>query len=276
VPELENFGLRVMTQMTTRLADGALGTIHDFTLETTPEFDATGVLARAAVIEAAIAEVLNDKAEDDPFNRLVIDTGLTAREAEWMRAIYRYLRQTGMGFTIYTVVDALARAPHTTRALIDLFTARHDPAFQGDREAAINRANAAFVDGLAQVSAINDDRLLRLYRGVVDACLRTNAFAPAASEALAFKIDSGVMPGLPKPVPWREIFVYSRRVEGIHLRSGPVARGGLRWSDRRDDFRTEILGLMKAQKVKNAVIVPSGAKGGFYPKRLPDPATDRD
>ena len=276
VPELENFGLRVMTQTTTRLAEGALGTIHDFALETPPGFDADRVLERTDVIEAAIAEVLNDGAEDDPFNRLVIDTGLTAREAEWMRAIYRYLRQAGMSFTIYTVVDALARAPHVTRAMIDLFTARHHPAFQGDREAAIKRAGAAYSDGLTRVSAINDDRLLRLYRATIDACVRTNAFAPASTEALAFKIDSGLMPGLPKPVPWREIFVYSRRVEGVHLRSGPVARGGLRWSDRRDDFRTEILGLMKAQKVKNAVIVPSGAKGGFYPKRLPDPGKDRD
>ena len=106
--------------------------------------------------------------------------------------------------------------------------------------------------------------------------LRTNAFAPAGAEALALKIDSSMVPGLPKPVPWREIFVYSRRVEGVHLRAGPVARGGIRWSDRRDDFRTEVLGLMKAQRVKNAVIVPTGAKGGFYPKQLPNPAQDRD
>ncbi|MEM7690005.1 MAG: NAD-glutamate dehydrogenase domain-containing protein [Pseudomonadota bacterium] len=276
VPALENFGFRVMTQITTHVAEGALGTIHDFTLHPPAGADIGAILDRAEPIETAIAEVLNGGAEDDPFNRLVIDTALSAREAEWLRAIYRYLRQTGMGFTIYTVVDALARAPHVTRAMIDLFIARHDPDFAQDREAAIARALSAFQSGLARVSAINDDRLLRQYRAVIDACLRTNAFAPAAAEALAFKIDSGAMPGLPKPVPWREIFVYSRRVEGIHLRSGAVARGGLRWSDRRDDFRTEILGLMKAQKVKNAVIVPSGAKGGFYPKQLPNPAMDRD
>ena len=275
VPALENFGFRVMTQTTTRLDDGALGTIHDFALLPPDGADPEAILERSGVIEAAIAEVLNGGAENDPFNRLVIDTGLSAREAEWLRAIYRYLRQTGMGFTIYTVVDALAGAPQVTRAMIDLFSARHDPAYAADRGAAERLAGASYTAGLAQVSAINDDRLLRLYRAVVDACLRTNAFAPAASEALAFKIDSAAMPGLPKPVPWREIFVYSRRVEGIHLRSGAVARGGLRWSDRRDDFRTEILGLMKAQKVKNAVIVPSGAKGGFYPKQLPNPAADR-
>ncbi|MDJ0978347.1 MAG: NAD-glutamate dehydrogenase [Erythrobacter sp.] len=276
VPALENFGFRVLTQMTTQLAEGALGTIHDFTLQAQPGARIAAMLERADEIETAIAAVLNGAAEDDPFNRLVIDTALSARETEWLRAIFRYLRQTGMGFTIFTVVDALARAPRVTRAMIDLFIARHDPAFAEDREAAVRRAEVAFRAGLTQVSAINDDRLLRLYRAVIDACLRTNAFAPAAREALAFKIDSARMPSLPKPVPWREIFVYSRRVEGIHLRAGPVARGGLRWSDRRDDFRTEILGLMKAQKVKNAVIVPTGAKGGFYPKQLPNPALDRD
>ncbi len=284
VPALENFGFRVMTQLATTLAGGALGTIHDFTLELPIGTDAQAgldnVLARAGAVETAIAEVLNGYAEDDAFNRLVIDTGLTAREAEWLRAIYRYLRQTGMSFTIYTVVDALAGAPRVTRAMIELFTARHNPAFEGDRQGAISAAIGDFNAGLAGVSAINDDRLLRLYRAVIDAVLRTNAFAEAGfgpnAEALAFKIDSSLMPGLPKPVPWREIFVYSSRVEGIHLRSGAVARGGLRWSDRRDDYRTEILGLMKAQKVKNAVIVPSGAKGGFYPKQLPNPAQDRD
>ncbi|MEO0419320.1 MAG: NAD-glutamate dehydrogenase domain-containing protein [Pseudomonadota bacterium] len=276
VPALENFGFRVMTQMTTRLSDGALGTIHDFTLRPPAGADIARVLERSEAIETAIAAVLNGGAEDDAFNRLVIDTALSAQEAEWLRAIYRYLRQTGMGFTIYTVVDALARAPRVTRAMIDLFVARHDPAHDGEREDDIRHANAAFQAGLAQVSAINDDRLLRQYRAVIDATLRTNAFAPAGTEALAFKIESAMMPGLPKPVPWREIFVYSRRVEGIHLRAGAVARGGLRWSDRRDDFRTEILGLMKAQKVKNAVIVPTGAKGGFYPKQLPNPALNRD
>ncbi|MEP3422440.1 MAG: NAD-glutamate dehydrogenase domain-containing protein [Erythrobacter sp.] len=276
VPALENFGFHVLAEMPTRLDDGALGTIHEFTLQLPQGTDVDALLKRSDAIETAIAEVLNGQSEDDPFNRLVVGTGLGAQQAIWLRAIYRYLRQTGMGFTIYTVVDALRRAPDVTQAMIDLFVARHDPHFKGNRQAAITAAIGAFGRGLAKVSAINDDRLLRLYRAVVDAILRTNAFAPAAEEALAFKIDSDLVPNLPKPVPWREIFVYSRRVEGIHLRSGAVARGGLRWSDRRDDFRTEILGLMKAQKVKNAVIVPSGAKGGFYPKQLPSPAIDRD
>ena len=275
VPALENFGFRVLAEIPTPLDEGRLGTIHDFTLAL-PEGDTIGpLLERAEAIEAAIAAVLNGWAEDDPFNRLVVGAALSADEANWLRAFYRYLRQAGVSFTIYTVVDALDRAPGVTRALVRLFAARHDPDFAGDRGAATKECEDAIRQGLARVAAINDDRLLRLYHAVIGSILRTNAFAAAGQEALAFKIDSQLVPGLPKPIPWREIFVYSRRVEGIHLRAGPVARGGLRWSDRRDDFRTEILGLMKAQRVKNAVIVPTGAKGGFYPKQLPAPDKDR-
>ncbi|QWC56706.1 glutamate dehydrogenase [Erythrobacter sp. 3-20A1M] len=276
VPALENFGFEVLTEIPTSIDGGDLGTVHDFLLGLAPGADAGAIVTRSDAIERAVAGVLNDTAENDPFNRLVVQTGLAAEEAEWLRAIYRYLRQAGAGFTIYTVVDALARAPSVTTALVELFRGRHDPAFAGDRDDAADKARDAIRTALAKVAAINDDRLLRLYQAVIDAMLRTNAFSPAAAEALAFKLDSTKVPSLPKPVPWREIFVYSPRVEGIHLRAGPVARGGLRWSDRRDDFRTEILGLMKAQRVKNAVIVPTGAKGGFYPKQLPDPARDRD
>ncbi len=276
VPALENFGFYVRSEMPTVLDEGRLGTIHDFRLDLKPGAEPGALIERAAPIEEAIAAVLNGEAENDPFNRLVPEAGLSAREADWLRAFYRYLRQAGMGFTIYTVVDALAAAPEVTRALVALFTARHDPQFSTNRDKAVEEARATIKRGLARIKAINDDRLLRLYNSLIDAILRTNAFAPAAQEALAFKIDSALVPNLPKPIPWREVFVYSRRVEGIHLRAGPVARGGLRWSDRRDDFRTEILGLMKAQRVKNAVIVPTGAKGGFYPKQLPSPAIDRE
>ncbi len=276
VPALEDFGFYVQSEMPTVLDEGRLGAIHDFLLDLKPGADPKALIDRSSAIEEAIAAVLNAEAENDPFNRLVPEAGLSAREANWLRAFYRYLRQVGMSFTIYTVVDALAAAPDVTRALVALFTARHDPEFGNARDEAIAEARAAIKRGLSKVKAINDDRLLRLYNSLIDAILRTNAFAPASHEALAFKIDSAKVPNLPKPVPYREIFVYSRRVEGIHLRSGPVARGGLRWSDRRDDVRTEILGLMKAQRVKNAVIVPTGAKGGFYPKQLPNPAIDRE
>ena len=261
VPALENFGFRVIEDVPTDLDQGRLGTIHDFTLALPAGVDAATLLARAATIEAALADVLNGAAEDDPFNRLITTVELSARAANWLRAWYRYLRQAGLNYTVQTAVDALQNAPVVTRGLTALFACRHDPAFKGDRAEAEAQAQDAIRDGLSRVAAINDDRLLRQYRAVVEAMLRTNAFAPAGAEALAFKLDSALVPGLPKPVPWREVFVYSRRVEGIHLRAGPVARGGLRWSDRRDDFRTEILGLMKAQRVKNAVIVPTGAKG---------------
>ncbi|HEY6869049.1 MAG TPA: NAD-glutamate dehydrogenase domain-containing protein, partial [Novosphingobium sp.] len=278
VPALENFGFRVIEDVPTVLkARGeALGTIHDFLVELPAGAGAAdGLLGRAPMIEDALAAVLNGLGENDPFNRLTAAVGLSAREANWLRAWYRYLRQAGLSFGVVTVVDALSRAPEVTLGLIDLFRARHDPGIR-QGEAAAAEAEARIRAGLATVAAINDDRLLRRYHALVGAVLRTNAFAPAGAEALAFKLDSALVPGLPRPVPWREVWVFSRRVEGIHLRAGPVARGGIRWSDRRDDFRTEILGLMKAQRVKNAVIVPTGAKGGFYPKRLPDPASDRD
>ena len=199
---------------------------------------------------------------------------LDTQAVVWLRAWFRYLRQTGSSFGLVTIVDALRRAPNATRALIGLFAAAHDPAAKG-REAQVEKYRDQLDSSLAKVRSIDDDRILRRLRALVEAIVRTNAFAPAAEEALAFKINSALVPGLPRPVPWREIWVYSPRVEGIHLRGGPVARGGIRWSDRRDDFRTEILGLMKAQLVKNAVIVPTGAKGGFYPKQLP-PMSNRD
>jgi glutamate dehydrogenase len=273
VPALENFGFRVREEVPTALIGTELGTIHDFRL-VPPSVDT--VVKRAATIEAAVARVIEGAAENDPFNRLIVAAGLSPAETDGLRAAHRWLRQAGLAFGIMTAVEALERAPEVTRALVDLFLARHDPGFSGDRASALARAASAFDRGLAQVAAINEDRMLRSFRAVIEAIVRTNAFIPAGEEALAFKIDSSSVPGLPRPVPWREVFVYSRRVEGIHLRAGPVARGGIRWSDRRDDYRTEVLGLMKAQRVKNAVIVATGAKGGFFPKRLPDPAADRE
>ncbi|PZO87435.1 MAG: glutamate dehydrogenase [Sphingomonas sanxanigenens] len=272
VPALEHFGFRVIEEVPTALDGGRLGYIHDFTLEFDEGQPPEALIARAEVIENAIAAVLSGRSENDAFNRLIVSAGLDPRAVVLFRAWFRYLRQTGLSYGLATVVDALRRAPGVAKGLIQLFDARHDPAVAGKGESAADAANRAIEEGLEAVAAADDDRILRLIRGVVSATLRTNAFSPAAQEALAFKFDSARVPGLPAPVPWREIFVYSPRVEAIHLRAGPVARGGLRWSDRRDDFRTEILGLMKAQRVKNAVIVPTGAKGGFFPKQLPDPS----
>jgi glutamate dehydrogenase len=272
VPVLENFGFRVIEEMPTEMLGDEGGFIHDFLISATDDSLCDG---DRTILEGAVAAVLENRAENDAFNRLIVDAGLSPRAVVLLRAWFRYLRQAGMSYGLATVVDALRRAPRVTAALIGRFDAAHDPA-EKSRDAAIEAARKAIERGLDAVSAIDDDRILRAYRNLIAAILRTNAFAPAADEALAFKLDSHIIPGLPAPVPWREIWVYSPRVEGIHLRAGPVARGGLRWSDRRDDFRTEILGLMKAQRVKNAVIVPTGAKGGFYPKQLPSPAVDRD
>ena len=275
VPVLEYFGFTVLKETTTLLTDVGVN-IYEFSLLMADGSAAARLADRSAIIEEAIASVLRGQAENDAFNQLIISAGLSPRAVVWLRAWFRYSRQIGVAYSLVTVVDALGRAPAATKALVGLFCAMHDPSLKGKREVEAVNAAAAFDEALKDVRSIDDDRILRLMRSVVGATLRTNAFAPAADEALAFKIDSKAMPGLPAPIPYREIWVYSPRVEGIHLRGGPIARGGLRWSDRRDDFRTEILGLMKAQLVKNAVIVPTGAKGGFYPKQLPSPAQDRD
>jgi len=276
VPVLENFGFRVMKETPTRLVGGAgEDHIHEFAVVTADGSSRRPIMARAAVIEDVIASVLEGRCENDPFNQLLVSVGLDPGSVVLLRAWFRYLRQTGLSYGLVTVVEALRRAPEVARGLIELFEAMHDPARGKGRAEATQAAEDRIAKGLSSVAAIDEDRILRLIRGVIISILRTNAFAPAREEALAFKLDSALVPNLPAPRPWREIWVYSPRVEGIHLRGGPIARGGLRWSDRRDDFRTEILGLMKAQLVKNAVIVPTGAKGGFYPKQLPS-GGDRD
>ncbi|WP_243450811.1 NAD-glutamate dehydrogenase [Sandarakinorhabdus glacialis] len=274
VPVLENFGLRVIEEFPFDLAEGRLGWIHDFLLEVSDPSVLADWDALRARVEPALTSVLLGADENDGFNALTVETGLGKQAAGWLRAYFRYMRQTGVTYGLMTAVDALRRYPEVTRDLVRLFETRFGLAVT-DRDAASETALAAVDTGLQAVASIDDDRILRLYRSMMLATLRTNAFVPGRPEALAFKLDSALVPNLPRPVPYREIWVYSPRIEGIHLRGGPIARGGLRWSDRRDDFRTEVLGLVKAQKVKNTVIVPTGAKGGFYPKQLPPP-TNRD
>jgi len=270
VPVLENFGFSALKEVPTRLAGHVEAQIYEFMVGVESAAIAEQLLARSQVAERALEDVLEGRTENDAFNQLITAAELIPADVLLIRAWFRYLRQAGLTYGIQTVVDALKHAPTVTRALIALFKALHDPAHCSEKAARV--AEETIDNALAAVTAIDDDRILRWLRALVKATLRTNAFSPAGQEALAFKFDSKLVPSLPAPVPWREIWVYSQRVEGIHLRGGPVARGGLRWSDRRDDFRTEILGLMKAQVVKNAVIVPTGAKGGFYPKQLPPPS----
>ena len=262
VPVLENFGFRVISELPTAVRGEQTAFLHRFDVEAV----AAAGTVDPGVLERAITAVLEARAENDAFNGLIVALGLQPASVQLLRAWFRYLRQAGLTYGMNAVVDTLRRSPAIATALIRRFEAAHGPAASAD--AALS-ADAEITAALEAVSAIDDDRILRAYHAVIAATLRTNAFAPGGAEALAFKLDSARIPGLPKPLPWREVWVYSARVEGIHLRAGPVARGGLRWSDRRDDFRTEILGLMKAQRVKNAVIVPTGAKGGFYAKQLP-------
>jgi glutamate dehydrogenase len=228
----------------------------------------------------ALRAVWDGYNEIDGFNRLVLDAGLTWRQATVLRAYAKYMRQGGSPFAQDYIEGALAGNVDITRLLVQLFETRFDPAGKdedrAERTAAIEERITAALD---DVASLDHDRILRGYLTHVRATLRTNYFQPGPDGGLhrylSFKLEPSAIPDLPEPRPSFEIFVYSPRVEGVHLRFGAVARGGLRWSDRRDDFRTEVLGLVKAQMVKNTVIVPVGAKGGFFCKQLPDPG-DRD
>src|SRR5256714_7446807 len=198
------------------------------------------------------------------MNGLVLRTALSWREISVLRAVSRYLRQAGTAFSNTYMEQALLAHPEIAEALADLFCARFDPARAGHAEAAAIAQRIE--EAIDAVESLDEDRILRNFLSVIQATLRTNYFQPG-KPYMAFKLDPAQIPVVPAPRPRFEIFVYSPRTEGVHLRGGKVARGGLRWSDRREDFRTEILGLMKAQMVKNAVIVPVGAKGGFVVKR---------
>jgi len=230
--------------------------------------------------QEAFAATWTGKAENDGFNALVLSAGLTWRQAMVLRAYAKYLRQAGSTFSQDYMEDTLRKNVHTTRLLVSLFEARMSP----DRQRAGHEIVDALLEevdaALDQVASLDEDRILRSFLTVIKATLRTNFFQEAMGGKphayVSMKFDPQMIPDLPAPRPAYEIWVYSPRVEGVHLRFGKVARGGLRWSDRREDFRTEILGLVKAQMVKNTVIVPVGAKGGFVAKQLPDPSLDRD
>jgi glutamate dehydrogenase len=221
----------------------------------------------------AFALVWTGEMESDGFNRLVLCAGLTARETTILRTYSKFLRQARVAFSQEYMEETLARHPEPVRLLVSIFLARFDPAGGADQEARAAALAAEFARGLDQVTNLDEDRILRAFLACVEATLRTNYFQRDAQGGpkpyLSIKLDSGRLDLLRQPRPFREVFVYSPRVEGVHLRGGPVARGGIRWSDRREDFRTEVLGLMKAQMVKNAVIVPVGSKGGFVVKRPP-------
>ncbi|MEL6258356.1 MAG: NAD-glutamate dehydrogenase domain-containing protein, partial [Pseudomonadota bacterium] len=230
----------------------------------------------AKLLENGFTSVWSGAAEDDGFNQLILAAGATCREAGLLRALAAYRRQSGLDPARPTQIEALVSHPEIATALLTYFKIRFDPDFQGDmatRRGAAEVVRADINTALDAVPSLDHDRILRRLADLIGAIQRTSYFQTtpdgAPRTALAFKISSGELDDLPQPKPYREVFVSSPEVDGVHLRFGPVSRGGLRWSDRRDDFRTEVLGLVKAQQVKNAVIVPTGSKGGFFPKQIP-------
>ncbi|MFC9946086.1 NAD-glutamate dehydrogenase [Streptomyces pratensis] len=285
LPALQRLGVEVVDERPyeLRCADRTHAWIYDFGLRLPKKATGNGdYLADDARdrFQEAFAAIWTGEAENDGFNSLVLGAGLDWRQAMVLRAYAKYLRQAGSTFSQDYMEDTLRNNVHTTRLLVSLFEARMSPARQ--------KAGTELIDGLLeeldgaldQVASLDEDRILRSFLTVIKATLRTNHFQLADDHEphnyVSMKFDPQAIPDLPAPRPAYEIWVYSPRVEGVHLRFGKVARGGLRWSDRREDFRTEILGLVKAQMVKNTVIVPVGAKGGFVAKQLPDPAVDRD
>jgi glutamate dehydrogenase len=293
LPQLQHMGLEVVDEHPYEFSGGEAPRpfwIYEFGLRV----PAVAVSSSAArVFEEALSALWHGQTEDDGFNALVLGAGLTWREVTLLRACARYLRQAGMRFSEDYVQRVLRSSAPITRLLVRLFESRFDPARQGGATERCEAITEELRGQLDEVMSLDADRILRSYLALMDATLRTNYYqergasgghgggvAPEAGsergpEYLVLKLDPGTVPGLVEPRPKFEIYVYSPRFEAVHLRFGRVARGGLRASDRQEDFRTEVLGLVKAQEVKNAVIVPSGAKGGFICKRLPDPA-DRE
>ncbi|MCV7092291.1 NAD-glutamate dehydrogenase [Mycobacterium interjectum] len=295
LPMLQSMGVVVLEErpFTVSRPDGLPVWIYQFKIQPHPTIPfATSAAERNSTAERfadAVTAIWQGRVEIDRFNELVMRARLTWQQVVLMRAYAKYLRQAGFPYSQSYIESVLNDHPSTVRSLVTLFEALFDPRASFSAGSPTSRdaqaAAAAVAADIDALVSLDTDRILRAFASLVQATLRTNYFvtregSARARNVLALKLDAQLIDELPLPRPKYEIFVYSPRVEGVHLRFGPVARGGLRWSDRRDDFRTEILGLVKAQAVKNAVIVPVGAKGGFVVKRPPLPtgeaAADRD
>jgi glutamate dehydrogenase len=281
LPILQSMGVEVTDERPYEIErrDGTVAWIYDFGLR----HPAVGAEADPATLherfQDALAAAWHGRAEVDGFQALVLEAGLTWQQAVVLRAYAKYLRQAGYRFSQAYLESALRANTHVVRLLVSLFETRLDPAFAGDRSASETAIARELEGALDAVTSLDEDRILRSIATLIRATVRTNYWQRTAGAVpkgyLSLKLDSQAVPDLPEPRPWVEIFVYSPQMEGIHLRFGPVARGGIRYSDRREDFRTEVLGLAKTQTVKNAVIVPVGSKGGFVVKRPPADASDR-
>ncbi|MEO7108244.1 MAG: NAD-glutamate dehydrogenase, partial [Rhodoferax sp.] len=277
LPVLERMGARVLDEHPYRIGhNGDTLWIHDLGLQLPPDTDIAKVKSR---FEALFATAWRGGVESDDLNRLVLVTNLDARAISVLRAYTRYFKQLGFAFSQSYIEAALNKNANIAQAIAELFVVRFNPAFAGDRSAAQQQLKQQIDTALGNVASLDEDRILRQFVATVMATLRTNLWQTDATgnnkPYISFKLNPREVPGVPEPKPLFEIWVYSPRVEGVHLRGGKVARGGLRWSDRREDFRTEVLGLVKAQQVKNTVIVPVGSKGGFVLKNAP-PASDRE
>jgi len=280
LPMLEHLGVNVDEERSYLIEpeSGVPIWVHDFGMEVADgtELDIDRI---KGLFEDAFVRVWRGEVENNALNRLVLCAELTWREVSIVRAYAKYVRQVGSPFSDAYVERALTGNPQIARMLVALFIARFDLNLGAERDAHIEQALAAVNAALDKVPNLDEDRILRQFLGVINATTRTNYFQRAADGGpksyISFKFNPALVPNLPEPRPMFEIWVYSPRVEGVHLRGGRVARGGLRWSDRREDFRTEVLGLVKAQMVKNTVIVPVCSKGGFVVKN-PPPIADRD
>ncbi|WP_191488297.1 NAD-glutamate dehydrogenase [Pseudomonas sp. FEN] len=277
LPILENLGLRVLGEFPYRLRhhNGREFWIHDFAFTAAEGLD-LDIQQLNDTLQDAFVHIVRGDAENDAFNRLVLTAGLPWRDVALLRAYARYLKQIRLGFDLGYIASTLNNHTDIARELTRLFKTRFYLARKlsvEDLDDKQQRLEQAILSALDDVQVLNEDRILRRYLDLIKATLRTNFYQTDANgqnkSYFSFKFNPHAIPELPKPVPKFEIFVYSPRVEGVHLRFGNVARGGLRWSDREEDYRTEVLGLVKAQQVKNSVIVPVGAKGGFLPRRLP-------
>ncbi|MCL2781806.1 MAG: NAD-glutamate dehydrogenase, partial [Actinomycetia bacterium] len=288
LPRFTQMGIEILDERPFEITveEGKTSWIYDFGLRLPRGVELDEASTRNVI--DALRLLWRGELEQDGFNALVTRAGLTWWQTNVLRAYAKYLRQAGTTFSQGYIEQALVDNPSIARKLAALFEARFDPsaapdpATAGAEPASGDPAEliAAIEEDLTKVASLDQDRILRSILGLINATLRTNAYRldpdGARRVTLAFKLDPHQIPELPAPRPKYEIWVYAPRVEGVHLRFGTIARGGLRWSDRREDFRTEILGLVKAQTVKNTVIVPTGAKGGFYCKQLPDPNVNRD
>lgn len=274
LPFLHNLGLEVLDQRPFELRRGTGQDVflYDLGVKYPAGVDPE---ASSGLLADAFAAAMRGDVESDRIDALVIRERVGWRQAAILRSYAKYLQQLGTTNSYGFIAETLISNVRATRALLALFQAKFDPELgESDRSRDTAAAKRELLAAIDDIPVLDADRLLRTFMNLVEATLRTNYFLDKAH--LSFKLNPGAIANAPFPRPKYEIWVYSPRVEGVHLRFGALARGGLRWSDRSEDFRTEVLGLVKAQNVKNSVIVPTGAKGGFYPKHLPDPAVDRE